>query len=95
MRAPGQNQHVDTTARYRQAALAVLNRAAAEDVKRAWESLAAKPAYQPIRGPETGLVMVRGRIGGGGAPFNLGEASVTRASVRLGSGETGHAHCQP
>ena len=36
-----------------------------------------------LRGPETGLVMVRGRIGGGGAPFNLGEATVTRATVRL------------
>jgi alpha-D-ribose 1-methylphosphonate 5-triphosphate synthase subunit PhnG len=30
-------------------------------------------------------------VGGGGAPFNLGEASVTRASVRLSSGEIGHA----
>jgi alpha-D-ribose 1-methylphosphonate 5-triphosphate synthase subunit PhnG len=36
--------------------------------------------------------MVRGRIGGGGAPFNLGEVTVTRATVRLGSGSVGHAH---
>ncbi len=34
--------------------------------------------------------MRRGRIGGG-APFNLGEACVARASVRLASGEVGHA----
>lgn len=46
----------------------------------------------PLRGPETGLVMVRGRIGGGGAPFNLGEVTVSRASVRLVSGTVGHAH---
>lgn len=46
----------------------------------------------PLRGPETGLVMVRGRIGGGGAPFNLGEVTVSRASVRLASGTVGHAH---
>lgn len=45
----------------------------------------------PLRGPETGLVMVRGRIGGGGAPFNLGEVTVSRASVRLASGTVGHA----
>ena len=45
----------------------------------------------PVRGPEIGLVMLRGRIGGGGAPFNLGEASVARASVRLSSGQIGHA----
>ena len=36
--------------------------------------------------------MVRGRAGGGGAPFNLGEASVTRASLVLAGGETGHAY---
>jgi alpha-D-ribose 1-methylphosphonate 5-triphosphate synthase subunit PhnG len=43
-----------------------------------------------VRGPETGLVMVRGRIGGGGDPFNLGEATVSRATVRLATGEIGH-----
>ena len=49
------------------------------------------PAPIPVRGPEIGMVMLRGRAGGGGAPFNLGEASVCRASVRLASGEVGHA----
>lgn len=47
-------------------------------------------AAEPVRGPETGLVMLRGRIGGGGNAFNLGEATVTRATVRLESGEIGH-----
>ena len=36
--------------------------------------------------------MLRGRIGGGGAPFNLGEATVTRATVRLDTGEVGFAY---
>ena len=49
------------------------------------------PAAMPLRGPEVGLVMLRGRAGGGGAAFNLGEASVVRASVALASGEVGHA----
>jgi len=49
------------------------------------------PAAVPLRGPEIGMVMLRGRIGGGGALFNLGEATVTRATVRLDSGEVGHA----
>lgn len=49
------------------------------------------PEAHPVRGPQIGLVMLRGRAGGGGAPFNLGEASVCRATVRLGSGEVGHA----
>ncbi len=37
--------------------------------------------------------MVRGRAGGGGQPFNLGEASVTRATVRLSSGKSGARLC--
>lgn len=45
-----------------------------------------------LRAPEIGLVMVRGRMGGDGAPFNLGEATVTRAAVRLPSGATGFGH---
>ena len=51
----------------------------------------AAPPALPVRGPEVGLVMLRGRAGGGGATFNLGEASVVRATVKLGSGEVGHA----
>jgi alpha-D-ribose 1-methylphosphonate 5-triphosphate synthase subunit PhnG len=38
---------------------------------------------QWLRAPETGLVMVRGRIGGSGAKFNLGEVPVTRCALRL------------
>ncbi len=36
--------------------------------------------------------MLRGRIGGDGAPFNVGEATVTRAAVQLASGETGFGY---
>lgn len=49
----------------------------------AWRAWEPKPAVQAIRGPEAGLVMVRARIDGGGARFNLGEATVTRATMRL------------
>lgn len=45
-----------------------------------------------VRAPETGLVMLRGRMGSTGAAFNLGEATVTRCSVRLPSGTEGHAY---
>jgi alpha-D-ribose 1-methylphosphonate 5-triphosphate synthase subunit PhnG len=50
------------------------------------------PNYEEIRRPENGLVMVRGRIGGDGAPFNLGEATVTRSAVRLATGEIGFSY---
>jgi alpha-D-ribose 1-methylphosphonate 5-triphosphate synthase subunit PhnG len=43
----------------------------------------AAPAFDWLRAPQTGLAMVRGRIGGTGNAFNLGEATVTRATLRL------------
>jgi alpha-D-ribose 1-methylphosphonate 5-triphosphate synthase subunit PhnG len=52
----------------------------------------ARPEYRRLRGPEAGLVMLRGRAGGEGAPFNLGEITVTRCSVRTTDGLTGHAY---
>lgn len=36
-----------------------------------------------LRPPETGLMMVRGRIGGTGDRFNLGELTVTRCALRV------------
>ena len=42
-----------------------------------------------IRQPECGLVMLRGRIGGSGSAFNVGEASVTRAAIQLEDGTRG------
>ena len=50
------------------------------------------PAHENLREPENGLVMVRGRIGGDGAAFNLGEATVSRAAVRLSTGEVGFGY---
>jgi alpha-D-ribose 1-methylphosphonate 5-triphosphate synthase subunit PhnG len=38
--------------------------------------------FEWLRQPEVGLTMVRGRIGGHGDRFNLGEATVTRCAVR-------------
>lgn len=55
-------------------------------------TLGGVPAFELIRAPEVGLVMVRGRIGGDGAPFNTGEATVTRAVVRIASGEIGFSY---
>ena len=52
------------------------------------------PPHHILRQPEIGAVMVRGRVGATGAAFNLGEMTVTRASVRLETGEVGHAWVQ-
>lgn len=55
------------------------------------KEIAATPC-EVVRAPETGLVMLRGRMGSTGAAFNLGEATVTRCSVRLAHGTEGHAY---
>jgi alpha-D-ribose 1-methylphosphonate 5-triphosphate synthase subunit PhnG len=76
----------------RKAWLSVLSKAKPEEVLMLWDALAAPDLMggaQVLRPPETGMVMVRGRTGGAGAPFNLGEMTVTRCAIRLGSGETG------
>jgi alpha-D-ribose 1-methylphosphonate 5-triphosphate synthase subunit PhnG len=80
----------------RQHWLAVLARARLSELESAWDGLAEKPAYSLLRPTETGLAMVRGRVGGSGQPFNLGEMTMTRAAVQLrqpgGKAVTGFAH---
>lgn len=71
--------------------LAVLAKALAEEIAAAWRDLGPLPAVQRLRGPETGLVMLQGRVGGEGPPFNLGEMTVTRCTIRLENGRIGHA----
>ncbi|WP_149740122.1 phosphonate C-P lyase system protein PhnG [Rhizobium sp. RU20A] len=70
--------------------MAVLARLPRQRLESILAQIAPDVEIHPVRGPETGLVMVRGRIGGGGSPFNLGEATVSRATVRLSTGEIGH-----
>ena len=76
----------------RRSAMAALAAAPAGALKRLCGEAGLPGDAQLLRGPETGLVTVRGRIGGGGAPFNFGEATVTRATVRLATGEVGHSY---
>jgi alpha-D-ribose 1-methylphosphonate 5-triphosphate synthase subunit PhnG len=75
----------------RKAAMATLAAAPALRLVELWQQAGLPETAQPVRGPETGLVTVRGRTGGGGDPFNIGEATVTRATVRL-EGRVGHAY---
>ncbi|TIM91491.1 MAG: phosphonate C-P lyase system protein PhnG, partial [Mesorhizobium sp.] len=76
----------------RKAVMATLAQSTGDDIVRLWNESGLPSEAELLRGPETGLVTVRGRIGGGGAPFNVGEATVTRATVRLASGEVGHCY---
>lgn len=72
--------------------MAALARASLDDLEAAWSVFPDLPEYRRLRGPESGLVMVRGRAGGTGNPFNLGEMTVTRCTVQLDAELVGHAY---
>lgn len=74
--------------------MGLLARAPAGVLDRLWQSLDLTPAFRWLRPPEVGGVMVQGRMGGTGAPFNLGEMTVTRCALALEAGAVGHAYVQ-
>ena len=85
-------KHPDMIVAQRKAAMALLAQATAPELTHGLAQLGTLPEHADLRAAETGLVMVRGRVGGDGAPFNLGEATVTRAAVQLASGEIGYSY---
>lgn len=87
-----ENEQGDDVAR-RQRWMAVLARADLSALQSAWDGLDNPGQFNVLRAPERGLVLTRGRAGGSGRPFNLGEVSVTRCSVRAAGGHVGHAYC--
>jgi len=76
----------------RQRWMAVLAKASPEELESAWGELEDQPAYRYLRPPEVGLVMVCGRAGGTGNPFNLGEMAITRCTVQMETGLTGFGY---
>lgn len=76
---------VPTPTPQRQRWLAVLAHAPREALQAHAQRSLAGHAFEALRAPETGLVMLRGRIGGSGDRFNLGEATVSRCVQRLRS----------
>jgi alpha-D-ribose 1-methylphosphonate 5-triphosphate synthase subunit PhnG len=72
--------------------MSVLARAGADRIAGLLRGCGDVPGHTVLRGPDCGLVMVRGRAGGGGSAFNLGEMTVTRCTVRTETGFVGHAY---
>ena len=70
----------------------ICSQATVAELSAALARLAPLPPIEVVRQPEVGLIMLRGRMGGDGAPFNAGEATMTRAVVRLPSGELGFSY---
>jgi len=71
----------------RQRLLALSSR---QHIEAHWGALGALPDHRCVRGPETGMAMLKGRTGGTGNAFHLGEMTLTRASVVLDDGTLGH-----
>src|SRR5262245_35978745 len=72
--------------------MSVLALASAAELEAHWQAMGERPRHRVLRRPETGLVMVRGRAGGTGMRFNVGEATVTRCAVELPQGTVGVAY---
>jgi alpha-D-ribose 1-methylphosphonate 5-triphosphate synthase subunit PhnG len=80
----------ETAARRRE--MGLLARAVTAELAGPLERLWPDHGARDLKPVATGLVMLRGRAGGDGAAFNLGEATVTRAVVELPTGERGYGH---
>ena len=78
----------------RQEWLSLLATADADQLAALWSATGLAPDYAMLRQAEIGAVMVRGRAGSTGDAFNLGEMTVTRASLRLANGRVGHGWCR-
>lgn len=76
----------------RQEWMKVLAHAPGKELEAVCLRLAPLPAYQLVRGPETGMIMVQARAGGVGKPFNMGETTVTRCSLQIDQGAMGTAY---
>ncbi|UYP68570.1 phosphonate C-P lyase system protein PhnG [Thalassobacter stenotrophicus] len=78
----------------RKAWMGLLARAPEGRVAALLDTACPRPNFDWLRSPEIGSTMVRGRAGGTGAPFNLGEMTVTRCALTLDTGQVGHAYIQ-
>ena len=78
----------------RKAWLSILAKAPDSEVDKHFSALDVQIGYKHLRSPEIGAVMMRGRMGGTGDVFNLGEMTVTRCSIELDSGDIGHGYVQ-
>jgi alpha-D-ribose 1-methylphosphonate 5-triphosphate synthase subunit PhnG len=76
----------------RQSWLGILARASGAEILELLQHAPALPDFSHLRAPEYGMAMLRGRMGGGGAVFNLGEMTVARCAIRDAAGRIGHGY---
>jgi alpha-D-ribose 1-methylphosphonate 5-triphosphate synthase subunit PhnG len=72
--------------------IAALAFAGTDFLERQLAALDPAPSWRALRGPEIGLALLRGRIGGSGDPFNFGETTIARAAVLTPDGKQGFGY---
>ncbi|MCH2275983.1 phosphonate C-P lyase system protein PhnG [Thalassospira sp.] len=87
-----QGSNFDSATQARQRWMAVLARTDRAILEQEWHDHFADVQWSHLREPQIGMVMVRGRAGGAGQRFNLGEMTVTRCAVTLSDGTVGHSY---
>lgn len=90
--APNQTKTDDAAIAARQHWMAVLARTDRATLEAEWCDKFGDMSWNHLREPQIGMVMVRGRAGGAGQRFNLGEMTVTRCAVTLSDGTVGHSY---
>lgn len=78
----------------RQNWMSVLAKSQHAELMARWESVSLTPEYTMVRQPEIGLAQVRARMGSTGRQFNVGDTTITRAVIKLNSGELGYSYLQ-
>jgi alpha-D-ribose 1-methylphosphonate 5-triphosphate synthase subunit PhnG len=87
-----QTEPVDQATAARQHWMSVLARTPRTTLETKWATTYGDQKWSLLREPQIGMVMVRGRAGGAGQRFNLGEMTVTRCAITLADGTVGHAY---
>ncbi|MGX5102021.1 phosphonate C-P lyase system protein PhnG [Enterobacter cloacae] len=82
--------HFDTSTRQRW--MRVLAHSQPAALRERMNALGLTPDYDTIRAPEIGLVQIQARMGGTGERFFAGDATLTRAAIRLNSGTLGYSY---
>lgn len=80
------------TKKERQQWMSILAKSSLQELEDAWQGMSEKPIYRHLHKPETGSIMVRGRAGGSGIRFNLGEMTATRCTIQIVKGHVGSAY---
>lgn len=80
------------TKKERQHWISILAKSSSQELEDAWQEVLERPEYRHLHKPETGSIMVRGRAGGSGNRFNLGEVTATRCTIQIEKGHVGSAY---